>query len=276
MKDAVFSRQLAGITHEYDGFSGDCGRFVQKMARSCINKFGAKFVPNACAVELCTEGDRVTGIRTTDGSVYSADIIVLAHGAWAPALAQTANVWLPIVPVRGYSLEVPVASHHSEELDSQFRRFPNCIFPHSKLAVTGFIDGEAAEQSLRIRFTSVAEFLPVDAPQSVAMADYLRGQAIAMYPNLAVYIARNEVRVGSRPQTPDDLPIVSGTRYSNLFVNFGGCSYGWRFGCGMSAMLTALITGQPVGADMPDLTKLSLERFSWRFFLNRGNLNAML
>lgn len=270
MHGAAFRSELAGVVQERDGFSGDCARFTQNMLKSCIDRYGRTFTSHACVAALRFDGERVTGVETTDGRVFDADAVVLANGAWAPALAQAVDVWLPVVPVRGYSLEVPTTIPHSEALDEQFRRFPNCLFPHCKLAATGFADAEGAQR--RLRFTSVAEFVRVDAPASEAMTQYLRDHVTALYPELGAAVGRCEVRVGSRPQTPDDLPIVSGTRYSNLFVNVGGCSTGWRFGCGMSAILASLLA-EGSRCDVVDVRQLSLKRFQWPLFLNRAGLS---
>merc|ERR1712113_943225 len=75
-----------------------------------------------------------------------------------------------------------------------------------------------------------------------------------------------EVLVRINKQSPD-LPIVGGTQYSNLFVNVGGCAYGWRLGCGMSAILASIIGGTPslrfgnTHVAMPDIHhQLSLHR----------------
>ena len=50
--------------------------------------------------ELITEQNRITGVRLTSGKRLLAGNVVNAAGAWAPALAQTAGIDLPVQPVK--------------------------------------------------------------------------------------------------------------------------------------------------------------------------------
>lgn len=58
--------------------------------------------------------------------------------------------------------------------------------------------------------------------------------------------------------TPDDLPIVSNTNISNLFIASGGGSYGWRVACGMGELLSQKVAGEKTKID--DFP-VSLKRF---------------
>jgi len=60
---------------------------------------GASFI-QAEVFELITEQNRITGVRLTSGKRLLAGNVVNAAGAWAPALAQTAGIDLPVQPVK--------------------------------------------------------------------------------------------------------------------------------------------------------------------------------
>lgn len=59
--------------------------------------------------ELLKEGEQMTGLRLTSGEVYQAPIVANVTGAWAPLLAETVGVDLPIKAIKRevYSVMVP-------------------------------------------------------------------------------------------------------------------------------------------------------------------------
>lgn len=59
---------------------------------------GAEFV-TAEVASLRTDAGRVSGVRLADGSTVTADVVVNCAGAWSPALARTAGIDLPVIPV---------------------------------------------------------------------------------------------------------------------------------------------------------------------------------
>ena len=60
---------------------------------------GATYLP-AEAVEVCRDEKRITGVKLASGETLNSSIVLNAAGAWAPRLAQTANIALPINPTK--------------------------------------------------------------------------------------------------------------------------------------------------------------------------------
>ena len=60
---------------------------------------GAHYIKNRVA-EILTAGNRVTGVRLASGESLSAGYVLNCAGAWAAEVAQTANVNLPVMPVK--------------------------------------------------------------------------------------------------------------------------------------------------------------------------------
>ncbi|HLX34072.1 MAG TPA: FAD-binding oxidoreductase [Candidatus Limnocylindrales bacterium] len=58
---------------------------------------GLRTGTSVSAIRTSRDGSRVVGIETDDGSI-DAPIVVLAAGVWAPALAATCGVSLPVTP----------------------------------------------------------------------------------------------------------------------------------------------------------------------------------
>ncbi|HEY1643410.1 MAG TPA: FAD-binding oxidoreductase [Streptosporangiaceae bacterium] len=79
---------------EPDGGYGD-GAIVAGDLLAAARAAGAGYRPGTAVRSLIRSGDRVTGVQTDSGVVH-AGTVVLAAGVWAPALAATAGITLPI------------------------------------------------------------------------------------------------------------------------------------------------------------------------------------
>ncbi len=61
--------------------------------------FGATIYEGIPAIRIITEGERVTGVETSQGIIYT-PTLVLAANAWSVALAGALGIRLPITPTR--------------------------------------------------------------------------------------------------------------------------------------------------------------------------------
>jgi glycine/D-amino acid oxidase-like deaminating enzyme len=64
-----------------------------------VVSLGAKYI-QAEVVEVLREGDQVCGVKFASGEILNSNIVMNAAGAWAPKLARTAGVYLPINPTK--------------------------------------------------------------------------------------------------------------------------------------------------------------------------------
>ena len=60
---------------------------------------GAKFI-QAEVTEILKTGNQVAGVRLASGDVLSSPVVMNAAGAWAPKVAKTVSVELPIAPTK--------------------------------------------------------------------------------------------------------------------------------------------------------------------------------
>ncbi|HNS62677.1 MAG TPA: FAD-binding oxidoreductase, partial [Anaerolineales bacterium] len=67
--------------------------------RKKVVSMGAKYI-QAEAVEILKEGNRVAGVKLASGEILSSNIVMNAAGAWAPKIAKTVGVDLPIAPTK--------------------------------------------------------------------------------------------------------------------------------------------------------------------------------
>lgn len=66
----------------------ESGRVVQHLAKDAVAA-GVDVRENLSVVQLCDESGRVSGVIASDGRRYSADVVVLAMGAWSPLLSRS-------------------------------------------------------------------------------------------------------------------------------------------------------------------------------------------
>jgi glycine/D-amino acid oxidase-like deaminating enzyme len=64
-----------------------------------VVSLGATFI-HAEVAEILKSGDQVTGVKLTSGEVLNSKLVLNSAGAWAPKIARTAGVDLPIVPIK--------------------------------------------------------------------------------------------------------------------------------------------------------------------------------
>eukprot|EP00928_Gymnodinium_smaydae_P074495 TRINITY_DN5753_c0_g1_i1.p1 TRINITY_DN5753_c0_g1~~TRINITY_DN5753_c0_g1_i1.p1 ORF type:complete len:478 (-),score=59.74 TRINITY_DN5753_c0_g1_i1:177-1610(-) len=243
--------QFAGAIFSRSDERGDCGRFTELLAEACA-RLGVRFIFRAEVKSLRLDGDVVTAAVLADGTEETADIFVVALGARAPQLLRPLDVDVPVYPIKGYSLILPAG-------DWGIRR--PLVFSERQL---GFIP-----LGQRLRFSGVAEIAGWQDSRAVPeTVERLRADVAGLLPEapwLPEALTKAEVCVGGRPMTPDDLPIVSGTRISNLWVNGGHCMRGWRTACGTAELLAALVVGAKPPDNMdPALVSLGRFRSLWR------------
>ena len=171
---------------------------------------------------------------------YEADKVVIAAGAWSPWLAAQLGVRLLVVPERGYHAMLPrsgvglkTAVHYGDRL----------------ISMTPMTGG--------LRVSSGAELADVDAAPDWTRRDVVIEGSRALFPNLEDAEATRWM--GSRPSTPDTLPII-GAHPAHPEVLFA-TGHG-QLGLTLSA-LTAEIIGDVAVGGMPnfDLLPYRADRF---------------
>jgi D-amino-acid dehydrogenase len=55
---------------------------------------------------------------------------------------------------------------------------------------------------------------------------------------------RAQYWTGLRPATPNNLPLIGGSKYSNLFLNTGHGTLGWTLACGSGRALADIVSGR--------------------------------
>src|SRR4029077_10583476 len=86
--------------------TGDCFKFTNALAAVCRQQ-GVE-VRNGTRIDrILTEGNKVTGVATDKGTV-TGDVYVMALGSYSPLLLRKVGIDLPVYPVKGSSLTIPI------------------------------------------------------------------------------------------------------------------------------------------------------------------------
>ena len=149
------------------------------------------FINDATIERLEASGDIVKRVVTNRG-VYNADSYVLCLGSWSPLLVSSSlRIRLPIYPVKGYSITVPVENHHT----------PPSIGGLHEEDLLGF-----ATMGDHFRISSVSEFTGYDLGHTPEDFEHIFKCAKKLFPNAGNY---NKAKCwsGLRPMTPEATPI---------------------------------------------------------------------
>lgn len=218
--------KLAGGLRLPNDETGDCRLFTTRLAEMAA-ALGVEFRYNQSVAGLNTAGGQVTGVRVGN-EVLTADRYVAAFGSYTRGFLEPLGLDLPVYPVKGYSLTIPMkdeaAAPVSTILDETY-----------KIAVTRFDD--------RIRVGGMAELSGFDLRLKDARRKTLELVVNDLFPDSGD-VARAEFWTGLRPMTPDSTPVVGPTRYGNLFLNTGHGTLGWTMACGSGKLVADQVLGQ--------------------------------
>jgi D-amino-acid dehydrogenase len=206
--------------------TGDCFKFTQKLAKMA-QALGVKFRHSVDIQRLVTEGDKVTGVVTSQGEL-KADSFVLALGSYSPLVLKQVGIRIPVYPVKGYSITVPITdaagAPESTVMDETF-----------KVAITRLGD--------RIRVGGTAEIAGFDLRLHQARRDTLEHSVTDLFPK-GGDVSKAEFWCGLRPMTPDGTPVIGPTPFRNLFLNTGHGTLGWTMACGSGRVLADMVSGR--------------------------------
>ena len=121
--------KLVGGLHLPNDETGDCYLFTNALA-NLAKDMGVEFKFNQNVEKLVVEGDEIKGV-VVDGQVLTADRYVLAFGSYSRDFLKPLNLNLPVYPVKGYSLTIPI-------VDPAFAPQSTVLDETYKIAITRF------------------------------------------------------------------------------------------------------------------------------------------
>ncbi|KRP53977.1 D-amino acid dehydrogenase [Pseudomonas poae] len=214
----------------------DCHAFCQQLAARLE-------ASGRCTFLL---GRRVTGIRHTDGVVHTLQLgdevmptehVVLAAGHRSAQLGLP-GLSLPLYPLKGYSLNVPIGAQHQA---------PNVSITDYDRKIVYARIGE------QLRVAAMVDIVGFDASLEPKRLALMKRQALETFP-LAGDYAHAVEWAGMRPATPTGVPLIGASVYRNLWLNLGHGALGFTLASGSAQLLAELINQQVPSIDMQGLT----------------------
>ncbi len=217
---------LVGALRLPEDQTGDCQLFTDRLA-ALAAEAGVTFRFDQHITALQRDGDRITGVHI-NGKLETADQYVLALGSYSPQLVAPLGMRLPVYPLKGYSLTLPITNGAmaptSTILDESY-----------KIAITRFED--------RIRVGGMAEVAGFDLSLAQRRRATLEKVVNDLYPE-GGDLSKASFWTGLRPATPDGTPVIGATPYRNLFLNTGHGTLGWTMAAGSGRYLADLMSGK--------------------------------
>lgn len=232
LEPTLASTRFAGGIYTPNEEVGDCHAFCQQLAARLE-------ASGRCTFLL---GRKVTGIRHSAGTVQAIEMgcevlpvqhLVLAAGHRSPELALP-GLSLPLYPLKGYSLSVPIGAQHQAPTIS--------ITDYDRKIVYARI-GE------QLRVAAMVDIVGFDTRLEPKRLALIKRQALETFPLAGDYQHAVEW-AGMRPATPTGVPLIGASAYSNLWLNLGHGALGFTLACGSGQVLAELIGRHIPSIDM--------------------------
>jgi D-amino-acid dehydrogenase len=230
-------RRWAGGVYTPDEDVGDCGAFCRGLVAAMQADPHFLFMNNT----------RVTNLRLSDGALRAvfagerqieADCFVLALGAESAAFARMAGFALPLYPLKGYSITVPVPPADGAGAGAD---------PAPQVSITDLSRKIVyARLGDRLRVAGRVELVGMDRGIADKAVRELISATVEMFPACRGLSdpARLSPWAGFRPATPTGVPIIDAAPVGNLYLNVGHGALGWTLACGSAGILGERIAGR--------------------------------
>ena len=216
--------------------TGDCFLFTQRLAEMA-RALGVRFSFDTTIQGIDRVGQRIDGVRTSAG-VRKADAYVLALGSFSPLMLKPLGIRIPVYPVKGYSITVPIS-------DASAAPESTIMDETHKVAVTRLGD--------RIRVGGTAELAGYSLELRESRRRTLEHVVTDLFPR-GGDVSKASFWCGLRPMTPDGTPVIGPTPYANLFLSTGHGTLGWTMAAGSGRLLADVISGRKPDIPMDGLT----------------------
>ena len=216
--------------------TGDCFLFTQNLA-ALAREAGAEFRYGVQIKSISSDSARITGV-VTDQGVLPADAYLVALGSYSPLALRPIGIRIPVYPVKGYSITVPID-------DATFAPESTIMDETHKVAVTRLGD--------RIRVGGTAELAGYSLALRESRRETLNHVLTDLFPR-AADVAKGAFWAGLRPMTPDGTPVIGGSPYPNLYLATGHGTLGWTMAAGTGRVMADLMSGRPTEISLDGLT----------------------
>jgi D-amino-acid dehydrogenase len=206
------------------------GRGVGFLTSATVHRF-----------EIDAARRRIRAVKTDVGAI-EADAFVMAMGAGNAGHAKKLGFYLPIYPLKGYSLTLDTRGATSAAST------PRISVTDSAYKVVYALLGE------QLRIAGMADIAGYNTTLDPVRVELLIEQARAVFPEAGDYRAGLDPWCGLRPATPRGTPIIGASPIDNLYLNAGHGALGWTLACGCARVVSDLVSGAPPEIALEGLT----------------------
>ena len=223
---------IAGGVHAAGDESGDAHKFTQELARLCAAQ-GVQFRYGSSVARIEAGGGRVAAVVLRSGETLAADAYVMALGSYSPLLLRPIGISIPVYPLKGYSITIPLAEGD--------------VAPRISLSDSGhkLVMSRLGD---RLRVAGTAELTGHDTSINEVRCRAIVRRSFELFPK-AGRPEDAQFWAGLRPATPGGVPCIGGTRYPNLYINTGHGTLGWTMACGSGAAIADIVSGRKPETD---------------------------
>ena len=236
------AQRIAGGIYTASEEVGDCYRFCVGLEHRLV-ALGVRLHLGLTVERLVAGEHGVTHVETSKGDL-EADAFVLALGAQTPWFARPLGLRLPVYPLKGYSLTLPVTGASPAVSVTDFKR----------KVVYAPLDGPTGRQ---LRVAGMADIAGFSTRPDPVRVRQLLAEARAAFPEATNYespLKQMQPWTGLRPATPKGSPLLGKTPVRNLYVNCGQGALGWTLGLASGRIVADAIEGKT--------SEISLDQFA--------------
>jgi D-amino-acid dehydrogenase len=230
--------RIVGAIYTPSEDAGDCYKFCGELAR--LMTTGPNPVSYRFGVEierLLPWRGRLMGVETNHG-VFEGDAYVLALGTNAPYLTKPLGIRIPVYPLKGYSLSLPVLDDRGAPKIS--------VTDYKRKVVYARLGDE-------LRVAGMADLSGRRAVIDVERVDQLVSEVKAAFPKASDF-TKLSPWCGMRPATPKGTPVIGATPHANLWLNVGHGALGFTLALATGRILADLVSGRASAVPLEGFT----------------------
>lgn len=208
---------------------GDCQLFCQQLLQQARQHPHFTLHTGKKVRQLRVEKGQVRAlVLAQEREEVSVDHLVVAAGMGSLGLLHSIGIKVPLYPLKGYSLSLPVT-------DLSTVPETNVTDYDRKIVYTRL------DQQLRV--AAMVDIGSDNTQLDAGRIASLRQQAQASFP-AAGNFQQAQAWAGLRPATPEGTPIIGASSINNLWLNIGHGSLGFTLACGSAQVLANLINNE--------------------------------
>ena len=223
--------RIVGGVYAASDESGDAQLFTRNLVDLCrAQGVSFRFNVSVRRLEVARGAIERVVIDDEEGIEESlrADAYVVALGSYSPLLLGGIGLSVPVYPVKGYSITLPLTPGDEAPQVS--------LTDHARKIVISRLGD-------RLRVAGTAEMNGYDTEINEFRCAALVKRCFEWFPK-AGRPESAQFWTGLRPATPSNLPLIGRSRYSNLYLNTGHGTLGWTLACGSARALADIVSGR--------------------------------